>query len=39
MTVVDVHGKLGLPPNANVLTRVDADGFWALVLDALARLG
>jgi inosine-uridine nucleoside N-ribohydrolase len=39
MTVVDVHGKLGLPPNANVLTRVDAAGFWALVLDALERLG
>jgi inosine-uridine nucleoside N-ribohydrolase len=39
MTVVDVHGKLGLPPNANVLTRVDAAGFWNLVLDALETLG
>ena len=32
-------GKLGLRPNANVLTRVEAAGFWALVLDALERLG
>jgi purine nucleosidase len=39
MTVVDVHGKLGLEPNAFVLTRVDADGFWDLVLEALAALG
>jgi purine nucleosidase len=39
MTVVDVHGKLGLEPNAFVLTRVDAAGFWDLVLDALAALG
>jgi len=39
LTVVDVHGKLGLPPNANVLTRVDAAGFWNLVLDALETLG
>jgi inosine-uridine nucleoside N-ribohydrolase len=39
MTVVDVHGKLGLEPNAFVLTRVDADGFWDLVIAALAALG
>jgi inosine-uridine nucleoside N-ribohydrolase len=39
MTVVDVHGKLGLEPNALVLTRVDAAGFWDLVLDALRQLG
>ncbi len=37
MTVVDVYGRLGQPPNAHVLTRVDADGFWDLVLAALAR--
>ena len=35
MTVVDVHGKLGLEPNAFVLTRVDAAGFWDLVIEAL----
>ena len=39
MTVVDVHGKLGLEPNAFVLTRVDADGFWDLVIAALRDLG
>ncbi len=39
MTVVDVHDKLGLEPNAFVLTRVDAAGFWDLVIDALRTLG
>ena len=39
MTVVDVHGKLGLEPNAFVLTRVDAAGFWDLVIEALRSLG
>jgi inosine-uridine nucleoside N-ribohydrolase len=39
MTVVDVHGKLGLEPNALVLTRVDAAGFWDLVIEALRQLG
>ncbi len=39
MTVVDVHGKLGLEPNAFVLTRVDAAGFWDLVIEALRQLG
>jgi purine nucleosidase/pyrimidine-specific ribonucleoside hydrolase len=39
MTVVDVHGKLGLEPNAFVLTRVDAGGFWDLVIEALRALG
>ena len=39
MTVVDVHGKLGLEPNAFVLTRIDAAGFWNLVIAALAALG
>jgi inosine-uridine nucleoside N-ribohydrolase len=39
MTVVDVHKKLGLEPNALVLTRVDAAGFWDLVIDALRQLG
>ena len=38
MTVVDVHGKLGLEPNAFVLTRIDAAGFWNLVIAALAAL-
>jgi inosine-uridine nucleoside N-ribohydrolase len=39
MTVVDVHDKLGLEPTAFVLTRVDAKGFWDLVIAALAALG
>ncbi len=34
-TVVDLHGSLGLPPNAKVATELDVDGFWDLVLDAL----
>jgi purine nucleosidase len=34
-TVTDFAGKLGRPGNARVPTRLDADGFWALLLDAL----
>lgn len=37
-TVCDVHGRSGAVPNAHVLERVDADGFFALLTDRLARL-
>jgi purine nucleosidase/pyrimidine-specific ribonucleoside hydrolase len=39
MTVVDFHGRLGHPANALVATRLDVDGFWDLVVDALERIG
>ena len=35
-TVVDLHGVLGHAPNAKVATELDVDGFWELVVDALA---
>jgi purine nucleosidase/pyrimidine-specific ribonucleoside hydrolase len=38
-TVVDLHGRLGRKPNARVAMELDADRFWALVLDAVAALG
>ena len=38
MTIVDWLGKTGKPKNAKVLTAVDADGFFQLVLDRLGRL-
>jgi len=34
-TVTDFGGGLGYPANAKVATRLDADNFWALMLDAL----
>ena len=37
-TVVDLHGRLGLPPNARVALELDAARFWDLVLGALRRL-
>ena len=39
MTVVDLHGRLGRPPNARVALELDAPRFWDLVLGALERLG
>jgi len=35
-TVVDLHGVLGRQPNAKVATELAVDGFWDLVVDALA---
>jgi purine nucleosidase len=39
MTVTDFRLQLGHPANAEVATLLDADGFWALMLDALRALG
>ena len=39
MTVTDFRGKLGREPNAKVATRLDRDGFWALMLDAIKTVG
>jgi purine nucleosidase len=39
MTVVDWRGRSGLPPNAQVLHKIDADGFYGLLCERLARLG
>ena len=38
MTVVDWRGVSGLAPNARVLQKIDADGFYALLAERLARL-
>jgi pyrimidine-specific ribonucleoside hydrolase len=38
-TVVDLHGRLGRPPNARVALELDAGRFWELVIGALQRLG
>jgi purine nucleosidase len=38
-TVCDRHGVLGRQPNARVATTLDADAFWALLIDALDALG
>ena len=38
MTVVDWWGVSGRPPNVRFLNTVDADGFYALLTDMLARL-
>jgi inosine-uridine nucleoside N-ribohydrolase len=38
-TVVDRYGVTGEPPNAEVAIELDHAGFWALVQDAVARLG
>lgn len=38
MTVVDWWGVTGRPPNVHFLNSVDADGFYALLTDKLARL-
>jgi pyrimidine-specific ribonucleoside hydrolase len=37
-TVVDLHGRLELPPNAKVAMELDATRFWDLVIDAIASL-
>jgi inosine-uridine nucleoside N-ribohydrolase len=37
-TVVDLHGRLGEPPNARVAVELDVERFWDLVVGALAAL-
>ena len=37
-TVVDLHGRLGQPPNARVAVGLDVDRFFDRVIDAVARL-
>jgi purine nucleosidase/pyrimidine-specific ribonucleoside hydrolase len=37
-TVVDLHGRLGEPPNARVAMELDVPRFWNLVIRALAAL-
>jgi purine nucleosidase/pyrimidine-specific ribonucleoside hydrolase len=37
-TVVDLHGRLGRPPNARVALELDASRFWDLVIGALETL-
>lgn len=37
-TFCDAHGRSGRPPNATVLESADADGFFALLTERLARL-
>jgi purine nucleosidase len=39
MTVTDFDGSLGRPPNARIATRLDADGFWDLMVGALQAIG
>lgn len=36
-TIADWHGKSGLDPNADIVTKVDAEGVIALFLDRLSR--
>jgi purine nucleosidase len=38
MTVTDFRGLLGRPANVKVATRLDAGGFWTLMLDALKAI-
>ena len=38
-TVADRYGMLGHEPNARVATSLDAERFWALLIDALDTLG
>ncbi len=38
MTVVDWWGVTGEEPNAMVMRDVDADGFFALLVDRIGRL-
>jgi inosine-uridine nucleoside N-ribohydrolase len=37
-TVVDLHGRLGRPPNARIAMELDVAGFWDVVVDAVAAL-
>jgi purine nucleosidase/pyrimidine-specific ribonucleoside hydrolase len=39
MTSVDFDSRLGRKPNALVATKLDFDGFWDLMLDAIRRIG
>lgn len=39
MTVTDFRGRMGLEPNTKVATTLDFDGFWALMVDAIERIG
>jgi inosine-uridine nucleoside N-ribohydrolase len=39
MTSVDFENRFGRKPNALVATRLDFDGFWDLMLDAIRRIG
>ena len=39
MTSVDFENRFGREPNALVATRLDFDGFWDLMLDAIRRIG
>jgi purine nucleosidase len=39
MTSVDFDNRCGDEPNALVATKLDFDGFWNLVLDAIHRIG
>jgi purine nucleosidase len=39
MTVTDFSGRLGRPSNVRVATRLDVNGFWNLMIDALDRIG
>jgi inosine-uridine nucleoside N-ribohydrolase len=38
-TVVDLHDRLGRPPNARVAMALDAERFWDLVIGAVDALG
>ena len=38
-TVVDLHGRLGRPANAQVAMELDTERFWQLVIAAVQRLG
>ena len=37
-TAVDLHGRLGMAPNARVAMELDVDGFWDLVIGAISAL-
>jgi inosine-uridine nucleoside N-ribohydrolase len=37
-TVVDLHGRLGRPPNARVAMELDVARFWDIVVEAVAAL-
>jgi inosine-uridine nucleoside N-ribohydrolase len=39
MTLVDFDNRYEREPNALVATKLDFDGFWDLVVDALSRIG
>jgi purine nucleosidase len=38
MTIVDWWGVTGRDPNARVINQLDADGFYALLVDRIGRL-